>query len=90
MQDAKYAGKYGVEQQLKLLSKWLSESGFGEAALLVSAAAMSVQDMTGHKGMSALGPDATTIPEQLAKPLRAMAATPAAADLQDKRRARSA
>lgn len=44
MQHMKYAGKYGVEQQLKLLSKWLAESGFGEAAILVSAAAVSVHD----------------------------------------------
>jgi hypothetical protein len=48
MQDPKYAGKYGVEQQLKLLSKWLTETGFDEAAMLVSAAAISVYDAT-HK-----------------------------------------
>jgi hypothetical protein len=48
MQDPKYAGKYGVEQQLKLLSKWLAETGFGEASVLVSAAAISVYEAT-HK-----------------------------------------
>jgi hypothetical protein len=85
MQDAKYAGKYGVEQQLKLLSKWLAESGFGEAALLVSAAAMSVQDVTGQKGLSALPAHAATIPERLAKPLAAMPA-----ELLEKQRVRSA
>jgi hypothetical protein len=87
MQETKYAGKYGVEQQLKLLSKWLSESGFGEAALLVSAAAMSVQDVTGHKvGPSPLEAPAS-IPEQLTEPLRTL---PLAAGLPEKRRARSA
>lgn len=48
MPDPKYAGKYGVEQQLKLLSKWLAETGFSEAAVLVSAAAISVYEAT-HK-----------------------------------------
>jgi hypothetical protein len=87
MQESKYAGKYGVEQQLKLLSKWLSESGFGEAALLVSAAAMSVQDMTAQKGLSALATRAASLPERLAKPLRTMASD---AELHDKPRVRSA
>ena len=44
MQEPKYAGKYGVEQQLKLLSKWLAETGFSEASMLVSAAAISVYE----------------------------------------------
>ena len=44
MQDPNYAGKYGVEQQLKLLSKWLAETGFSEASMLVSAAAISVYE----------------------------------------------
>jgi hypothetical protein len=54
MQDPKYAGKYGVEQQLKLLSKWLAETGFSEAAMLVSAAAISVYEATHKKPVTRL------------------------------------
>jgi hypothetical protein len=92
MQDDKYAGNYGVEQQLKLLSKWLSESGFGEAALLVSAAAMSVQDMTGQKSVPTLTRPPSIperlAPERLTKPIRALSPAPAD-ELHEKRRAGS-
>ncbi len=47
--STKYDGKYGVEQQLKLLSKWLAETGFSEASILVSAAALSVYEATRKK-----------------------------------------
>lgn len=41
----KYGASYDVKQQLRLLAKWLSESGYSEAAFLVSAAAESVEDV---------------------------------------------
>ena len=52
--STKYAGKYGVEQQLKLLSKWLAETGFSEASMLVSAAALSVYEAMHKKPVTAL------------------------------------
>lgn len=52
--SSNYAGKYGVEQQLRLLSKWLAERGFGEASMLVSAAALSVYEATRKKAPASL------------------------------------
>jgi hypothetical protein len=46
MPISKYGNQFGVEQQLRMLSKWLAEYGFREAAELVSAAAVSVHDKT--------------------------------------------
>jgi len=96
MQEPKYAGKYGVEQQLALLSKWLAESGFGEAAMLVSTAAMSVKDATDRKRLARLRSGAALVASPLAPPPRNLAPREIPLpeiplpEIHDKRRARSA
>lgn len=86
MQDPKYAGKYGVEQQLKLLSKWLAETGFSEAAMLVSAAAISVYEAKHKKPTTRLAPHAP-VREPPRQPVSASAAPLDAPIVEPKRRA---
>ncbi len=91
MQEPKYAGKYGVEQQLALLSKWLAESGFGEAAMLVSTAAMSVKDATDRKRLARMHSSAALVASPLAQAPRNLPRPEIQRpEIHDKRRARSA
>lgn len=84
--STKYAGKYGVEQQLNLLSKWLAETGFGEASMLVSAAALSVYEAMRKKPTPAMRSRVASAARQ---PLEETVA-PLDTQLEPKRRAQSA